>query len=150
MKKTRKYFAILLALVMTLTAFPLSGLTAFAASSGDFEYEVLSETDKTCEITGYTGYATDLTIPSELDGYTVTSIGGSAFAFCDSLTSVNIPDSVTSIGYLAFNSCNSLTSVGIPDSVTSIGDNAFSYCESLMNITVANSNPNYCSENGIL
>ena len=54
MKKTRKYFAILLALVMTLTAFPLSGLTAFAATRGDFEYEVLSETDKTCEITGYT------------------------------------------------------------------------------------------------
>ena len=149
MKKTRKYFAILLALVMTLTALPLSGLTAFAATSGDFEYEVLSETGKTCEITGYTGNATELTIPSELDGYTVTSIGGSAFKYCNFL-SAKIPDSVTSIGISAFYSCDSLTSVTIPNSVTSIGEMAFYNCTSLTNITVANSNPNYSSENGVL
>ena len=150
MKKTRKYFAVLLALVMTLTALPLSGLTAFAASSGDFEYEVLSETDKTCEITGYTGNATDLTIPSELDGYTVTSIGGSAFADCDSLTSVDIPDSVTSIGVSAFIDCDSLTSVNIPSSVIDLGYGAFSGCDLLINISVANNSPNYSSENGVL
>ena len=173
MKKTRKYFAILLALVMTLTALPLSGLTASAATSGDFEYEVLSETDKTCEITDYTGEATELTIPSELDGYTVTSIGGSAFSWCESLTSVDIPNSVTSIGDSAFSWCESLTSVGFPNSVTSIGYNAFAYCRSLMNvdipdsvtsiggsafadctsltnITVASGNSNYSSENGVL
>ena len=149
MKKTRKYFAVLLALVMTLTAFPLSGLTASAASSGDFEYEVLSEEDKTCEITDYTGEATELTIPSELDGYTVTSIGGSAFKYCNFL-SAKIPDSVTSIGISAFYSCDSLTSVTIPNSVTSIGEMAFYNCTSLTNITVANSNPNYSSENGVL
>ncbi len=61
----------------------------------------------------------------------VTKIGDSAFRFCDSLTSVTIPDSVTTIGGLAFNSCKSLTSVTIGDSVTTIGDSAFSVCESL-------------------
>ena len=150
MKKTRKYFAILLALVMALTAFPLSGVTASAATSGDFFYKVLSEEDKTCEITGCTGYATALVIPSELDGYTVTSIGDAAFSWCESLTSVDIPDSVTSIGDYAFSWCESLTSVDIPDSVTSIGEMAFYNCTSLTNITVATSNPNYSSENGVL
>ena len=58
----------------------------------------------------------------------VTSIGERAFRFCDSLTSVNIPDSVTSIGESAFESCHSLTSVNIPDRVTTIGEDAFYDC----------------------
>ncbi len=71
------------------------------------------------------------TIPT--DG-SVTSIGGSAFAGCSSLTSINIPNSVTSIGVCAFSSCSSLTSINIPNSVTSIGEWAFVSCRSLKNI----------------
>ena len=40
-------------------------------------------------------------------------------------TVYTIPDSVTSIGGSAFSGCTSLTSITIPDSVTSIGNNAF-------------------------
>ena len=56
----------------------------------------------------------------------VTSIGGSAFDMCSSLTSITIPESVTSIGYAAFCNCSSLKSITIPNSVTSIGEHAFS------------------------
>ena len=69
-----------------------------------------------------------ITIPNS-----VISIGNYTFYNCDSLTSVVIPDSVTSIGWCAFWSCSSLISVMIPDSVIIINDNAFNdtgyYCD---------------------
>ena len=45
------------------------------------------------------------------DDGSVTSIGGSAFRGCDSLTSVTIPDGVTSIGSNAFDACTALDDV---------------------------------------
>ena len=132
----KKLLSVLLVTALVLAALPLTALPVFAVTSGDFYYKVLSETDKTCEITGYTGWATALAIPSELDGYTVTSIGECAFYYCTSLTSITIPDSVTSIGELAFSGCTALTDITIPDSVTSIGQSTFSGCTALTSITL--------------
>lgn len=134
-RTTRKrLLSVLLAAAMALVALPLTALPAVAATSGDFEYAVLSEADKTCAITDYTGSATALTIPSELDGYTVTGIGGDAFNGCASLTSITIPNSVTSVGWYAFKDCVALTSVTIPNSVKSIEEGAFSGCTLLTTI----------------
>ena len=69
----------------------------------------------------------------------ITSVGGYAFCYCDSLTSVTIGDSVTEIGDYAFYSCSSLTSVTIGDSVTTIGYMAFYYCYSLASVTIQDS-----------
>ena len=41
------------------------------------------------------------------------------FAYCENLTSLNVPDSVSFIGDDAFAGCNSLTSITIPDSLVS-------------------------------
>ena len=69
----------------------------------------------------------------------VTSIGDSAFRWCKTLTSINIQDSVTSIGNSAFYGCRSLTSINIPDSVTSIGNSTFLLCGSLTSINIPGS-----------
>lgn len=76
---------------------------------------------------------------SEIEiGYSVTSIGDSAFAGTR-LTSITIPDSVTSIRAYAFSGCSSLVSVMIPDSVTSIGEYAFFRCSGLTSVTIPDS-----------
>ena len=69
----------------------------------------------------------------------VKVIGNSAFGWCTSLTSINIPNSVTNIGNWAFNFCSSLISINISNSVTNIGDWAFSFCSSLISINISNS-----------
>lgn len=61
-----------------------------------------------------------------LDG--VTEIRDYAFYYCDSLTSISIPDSVTIISWYAFYGCSSLASVTIPNSVTQISSSAFAQC----------------------
>ena len=77
---------------------------------------------------------TSINIPSS-----VTNIGDLAFHFCSSLISVNISNSVTTIGNSAFASCRSLTNINIPDSVTNIGNDAFYDCSSLISINIPNS-----------
>ena len=69
----------------------------------------------------------------------VKVIGNRAFAFCNSLTIINIPNSVTTIGNSAFLDCVSLTNINIPNSVTTIGDGTFDGCVSLTNINIPNS-----------
>ena len=94
------------------------------------------------KITGLTDYGktlTEIVIPDQIDGVSITSIGSDAFYNCSSLTSITIPNSVTSIGDYAFHYCTNLTRITIGNSVTSIGDYAFKYCSSLTSITIPNS-----------
>ncbi len=86
-----------------------------------------------------TGTTGDITIPSALGGYPVTSIGNGAFYNCSGLTTVTIPDSVTSIGERAFQHCSGLTSLTIPDGVPSIGLWTFQHCSSLTSLTIPDS-----------
>jgi len=70
---------------------------------------------------------------------TCQRIGNSAFHFCTSLQTVDIPDSVTTIGEEAFYFCTSLQAIDIPDSVTTIESHVFYWCESLETVRIPNS-----------
>ncbi len=104
---------------------------------GAYKYKLCTKSDAV--ITGYTGNAITLSIPSLIDGYNVVGIGDYAFDNCDTLTSIKMPNGVTNIGDGAFSGCAALTSIKIPNSVTSIGDGAFSGCTALMSIEIPNS-----------
>jgi hypothetical protein len=100
----------------------------------------LNDCTKTAEVTEqYGGYEGAIVIPetvvcNELT-YRVTSIGKEAFAFCNPLISITIPDSVKRIGWKAFLDCESLEEIIIGNSVKSIGRRAFDGCDSLLSIT---------------
>ena len=68
----------------------------------------------------------------------VTSIGNSAFYYCEGLASIIIPNSVISIGSNALIACSRLTSITIPQSVTSIGDHALCFCSGLDSVYIPN------------
>lgn len=143
----KKGFSILMALIIIFTAIILP-LSSVLAAESDFEYKVLSETDKTCQITRYKGYDTELLIPSKINGYTVTEIDRAeeydegVFSYRDSLISISIPDSVTRIGEKAFYYCNNLREVNMPNKITSIGNEAF------VGTQIYNNKDNW--ENGVL
>lgn len=56
----------------------------------------------------------DLTIPAKIDGRDVVEIGEYAFAGCDGLTSVTVPNSISRIGASAFTGCSSITNMVLP------------------------------------
>ena len=133
---------------------------AYSTNADGSIYTYSTNADGSANIEAYSGPPWVVTIPTHINGLTVTTIGTNAFyassltsviipnsvtsigenAFLDdSLTSVTIPSSVTSIGAYAFYSCTSLSSVTILNGVTSIGVGAFQECTSLTNITIPNS-----------
>ena len=98
---------------------------ALISSDNKWEYERFSSGIR---IKDYRGYETTITIPSTLDGFTVTSIDK------DLLTS-----------------CGTVESITIPSTVVSWYTSAVSYNPSkLKYINVDSSNPTFSSENGVL
>jgi hypothetical protein len=123
---------------LTIAAF---GLAIFTVSTGTLEAQdyIYIITNGTITITEYTGPGGDATIPAEINGLPVTTIGSRAFQYCTSLTTVTIPNNVTELNMHVFAFCSSLTNVTIPNSVTSIGSGAFVGCTNLTSVAIPNS-----------
>ena len=71
--------------------------------------------------------------------HSLTRIGSSAFRDCKSLKSIEIPGSVANVDYGTFSDCTDLSGVIIHEGVKSIGRYAFSGCENLTQITLPES-----------
>ena len=81
-----------------------------------------------------------ITIPSTVDGYTVTGIGYRAFYGYTNLTSIDLSGTqVETISQNAFTSCLSLETIDLPNSLITIGDYAFQSCMSLETIDLHDS-----------
>ena len=128
-----------LAAVLTcgILFFLLSGFSSTGTKYYEgFKYEVISKSKKTCKIIDYIGSDETLTVPSKMDGYTVVTIGESAFLNSTKLKTLSLPNSITTIEEDAFCYCPSLSSVTLPTKLTAISDSAFAYCKSLATINL--------------
>ena len=120
-----------------------TSITASAAVSDGYTYSVLS--DGTADITGAIDHREEnVTLPSLLDGHTVTAIGkpgGGNGIFTSTTKPTNgittvltIPDTVILINPSAIRCCTALSSVIMSKNVKTIGTYAFDLCASLPSI----------------
>ncbi len=83
-------------------------------------------------------YSGDVEIPSSISindfDIDVVAVGAEAFAECEGLTSVTIPETVFGIAEDAFRKCSSLNTISIPASVNYLGMRAFRNCKNLESV----------------
>ena len=106
---------------------------SLANSNGDYTYDVRD--DGTIEITKYNGSASNLNIPSTIDGKQVSYIGSDSFRGNKYLNSVTIPDSVKVIQPRAFAECSNLSTLKFGKNVEKIYDYVF-YQTNIKEITL--------------
>ncbi|MBO7115744.1 MAG: leucine-rich repeat domain-containing protein [Prevotella sp.] len=100
-------------------------------------------------IVGYTGSATDITLPSTYKGVGVKKVADRVFAGSN-LTRVVIPDELLYIGKEAFADCKELTSITIGKLIEAPYNGWLDGCDQLTDIHVSESNTSYKMENGVL
>ncbi len=137
MKKTfKKTLSLLLALMMLLGAVSASASAIeinIDVNALAFEFRVNDYGTATLtKVTNALIFDGDVVVPSvaTIDNvkYTVQGIGSAAFANCDKVTSITIPEGVTTIGSRAFENCTALTSVNIPKTLARCEYDAFNGC----------------------
>ena len=109
----------------------VSATEAEVSSAGNFYFE-----DST-----YWKYEGNVVVPEEFthygQNYRVIGIGAGAFVGCESLASVDVPETVCKyIGSSAFANCTALVKVNLPTRVDVIGLWAFYGCEKLASISI--------------
>lgn len=131
--------------VLTIAAVP-AVVFAYDFKEGNLCFEKLAD-GASVKVVKDDSYAAalvgSLTIPESVmnDGvsYSVAEIDYRAFAQCQALTSVVIPDSLKVVGGSAFYMCKALTSVTLGSSVEKIDVDAFYNTLALKSITLPNS-----------
>lgn len=151
---------ILLALLAVVQIGLATSSAGIVFKEGNFYYEIISEEDKTCEVSespyfeewsNPDFYPEDIVIPETVNGYRVIGIGHSAFgSYYFKIKTVNLPNSIVYIESCAFRNCPELVKINLNDNITRIGSDAFIWCRSLseihipQNITIIE---NYCFYN---
>ena len=129
-------FSLLLALVLSYAVTLYINSSHYAPSG--LKYRITSW--DTCMIVS-AGKCTEeeITVPEKIGAFTVTEIGGSAFARIDGLKKVVIPETVTRVDVSVFYESEDLEEVVLPSGLTAISSNMFFGCKSLKNIDIPDS-----------
>ena len=69
-------------------------------------------------------------------GEGVTDIGNWAFAGCEKLTEVVLPDTVTTLGSNAFRGCTGLKKISLPTALSDLGNHTFYGCTGLTAVAI--------------
>ena len=154
-----KFFALVLALVASVSSFAKDGYPDFQVDGLYYNFlegdsvqvtflmpptiptEVAVDTSNKKNVSGE-GYAhlTEIVIPStviyEDKTYHVTRIGHGAFMYCPNLMHIDLPTSIKSIGEAAFHSCRYLSSITLNEGLDSIEQQAFWDCPTLKEVSL--------------
>ena len=136
MKKIKSF-----AIFIFILCFVFCNKEIFAQTNGNWEYYI---ENNLAIIVGYSGNDSNVTIPSNLDGYVVNQIGYESveeqayyvpFERNENIETVTIPDTVKKIEKATFYYCPNLKTVNIPNSVKEI-DSEFVYGTKNVNYTI--------------
>ena len=103
----KKAISTVLFLAVIFNTYSFTMLNVSAETTEKFSYNIMD--NGTAQITKCYETAEDITIPQEIDGYSVTGIGDRVFSDCTGLSSVKIPDTVEFIDDDAFLGVSDIT-----------------------------------------
>ena len=118
---------LLFALAVAVLYVPAGNVSAELSVSSESDFQVKDHT-----LVKYTGTAQIVSVPAY-----IKCIGEEAFAGHEEIVEVKFHgDKLEEIAYCAFAGCNGLEKVVIPNSVITLGNGAFSRCDSLEEVSL--------------
>ena len=160
MKETvKKLLSIILSMLILLSTMPM---TTFATDGDELVYrnpytdcytviEVVSEAEKTCKITEMEVICRDYgeeTIPTEIEGYKVVSIGWNAFLPIE-VPGVVVPDSIKDFGNM-FVDNTVIEHIKLGSGFNKFDADLFTGMSSLEKVIISENHPNYCTVDGVV
>lgn len=111
-------------------------VAVWVSADSIFGIERIGETD-TCAITALKRESERISVPTVINGYTVTAIGDGVFKdlSSDTVKAIILPETVTSVGEHAFEGSAGI-SITVGGALTMIGENAFFGCDRLSAVSL--------------
>lgn len=120
-------------------------------TSGDFKYTI---SNSRVTIKKYTGKASNVIVPSSINGKTVDSIDASAFYKNSAIKSLTLSSGITTMDYASIYKCSKLTTLILPKTLLDITSqknfSTFKGCDCLKYIQVDPKNKHFYSKDNIL
>ena len=107
-----------------------------AGMNDDYSFVELDSAVKILGFINPTAPETVLSIPSEINGKPVLSLGEKSFEYLTGPENIILPFALTTINDRAFYNSPAVTNLTLPNSVTSIGKMAFHSCSDLYNLNI--------------